>query len=125
MTSDKDIDSAFSSISDVHGGKLHCLLHSVAFATTQSIKSPLLECSRDDFRIAHDASTYSLIALARGATPLMTRSDGTYSNSGSPSIVTLSYLGAQRVVPQYGIMGAAKASLEAVARQLAVEMVRF
>ena len=55
----------------------------------------------------------------------MTRSDGTYSNSGSPSIVTLSYLGAQRVVPQYGIMGAAKASLEAVARQLAVEMVRF
>lgn len=100
------------------------------------MKAPLLDCSRDDFRVAHDVSAYSLVALARGAAPLMARAShggcaddggegtGGGGDGGGGSIVALSYLGAQRVVPQYGVMGAAKASLEAVARHLAVELVR-
>jgi enoyl-[acyl-carrier protein] reductase I len=98
------------------------------------MQSPFLETTREDFRVAHDISAYSLIAISRAAKPLLMK--GTASSSQTPSsggsayprtpssgsIISLSYLGSQRVVPQYKVMGAAKASLEAVSRALAVDL---
>jgi enoyl-[acyl-carrier-protein] reductase (NADH) len=133
VTSDAQLDAAFAGIADVHGGRVHCLLHSVAYASAAAMKAPLLECSRADFTQAHDISAYSLVALARRAAPLMSPPTAAGSSAGGDaddrvvtsdaSLLTLSYLGSQRVVPQYRVMGAAKASLEATARQLAVELV--
>lgn len=112
---DTNIDNAFKEISEKNGGKLDCLAHSIAFATQSAMKNPFLQCSRDDFRIAHEISAYSLIALTRGAHPLM-------KTAGGGSVMALSYIGAQRVVPAYKVMGAAKASLESTARYLAAEL---
>lgn len=115
VSNDDDIRNGVQQVAGHFNGRLHCLLHSIAFATQHAMKSPFLETTRDDFRIAHDVSAYSLIALAREANPLLSAAEGA-------SITTLSYIGSQRVVPNYKIMSAAKASLEACTRLLAVEM---
>jgi enoyl-[acyl-carrier protein] reductase I len=94
-------------------GKLHILVHSVAFAPTEELKGDFINTSREGFRIAHDVSVYSLIALARAAAPLMT--DG-------GSIVTMSYYGAEKVVPHYNVMAVAKAALECTVRYLASDL---
>ena len=94
-------------------GKLHLLLHSVAFAPKDALEGEFVNTSREAFRIAHDISAYSLVALARGAAPLMT--DG-------GSIVAMTYYGAEKVVPHYNVMGVAKASLEASTRYLAYDL---
>jgi enoyl-[acyl-carrier protein] reductase I len=94
-------------------GRLDFLVHSVAFAPREDLTGPFLHTSRKGFATALDVSVYSLIALARAAVPLMT-------NGGA--ILTLTYLGSERVVPHYNVMGVAKAALEATVRYLAYEL---
>jgi enoyl-[acyl-carrier protein] reductase I len=107
---DADIDNVFEQLKNAYG-KLDILVHSIGFAP--NIKNDVLHTAREDFRVAHDVSAYSLIALARAAEPLMT--DG-------GSILTLTYYGATKVFPNYNIMGVAKAALEATVRYLASDL---
>jgi enoyl-[acyl-carrier protein] reductase I len=94
-------------------GRIDALVHSIAFANREDISRPFVETSRAGFALAHDVSAYSLIALARAIAPLMT--------SGG-SITTLTYLGSNRVIPNYNVMGVAKAALEAAVRYLASDL---
>src|SRR5262245_5454141 len=94
-------------------GKLHLLLHSVAFAPREALEAEFVRTSREAFRLAHDVSAYSVVALTRGAAPLMTEGG---------SIVAMTYYGAEKVVPRYNVMGVAKASLEASTRYLAYDL---
>ena len=112
VTSDADIAGVFKSVGEKFE-KLHLLLHSVAFAPREALEGDFLNTSREAFRIAHDVSAYSLVALARGAAPLMT--DG-------GSIVAMTYYGAEKVMPHYNVMGVAKASLEASTRYVAYDL---
>lgn len=112
VTKDEDIAQVFKTVGEKFG-KLDLLLHSVAFAPKDSLEGQFVNTSREAFRISHDISAYSLIALARGAAPLMT--DG-------GSIVAMSYYGAEKVVPHYNVMGVAKAALEASTRYLAYDL---
>ena len=112
VTQDDQIASVFKEVGQKFG-KLNLLLHSVAFAPREALEGDFLETSREAFRVAHDVSAYSLVALARGAAPLMT--DG-------GSIVAMSYYGAEKVMPHYNVMGVAKASLEASTRYLAYDL---
>jgi len=112
VTKDEQIAAVFAEVSQKFG-RLDLLLHSVAFAPKDALEGEFVNTSREAFRIAHDVSAYSLVALARGAAPLMT-------NGGS--IVAMTYYGAQKVVPHYNVMGVAKASLEASTRYLAYDL---
>jgi enoyl-[acyl-carrier protein] reductase I len=112
VTKDEDIATVFQTVGE-RFGKLDLLLHSVAFAPKDALEGQFVNTSREAFRISHDISAYSLIALARGAAPLMT--DG-------GSIVAMSYYGAEKVVPHYNVMGVAKAALEASTRYLAYDL---
>jgi len=112
VTKDDDIANVFKAVGEKFG-KLNLLLHSVAFAPKEALEGQFVNTSREAYRIAHDISAYSLVALARGAAPLMT--DG-------GSIVAMSYYGAEKVVPHYNVMGVAKASLEASTRYLAYDL---
>ncbi|MGH9478642.1 MAG: enoyl-ACP reductase FabI [Terriglobales bacterium] len=94
-------------------GSLHGVVHSLAFAQKEDLDRPFAQTSRAGFQQALEVSAYSLVSVARSAAPLM---------AGGGSIVTLSYLGAQRVVPNYNVMGVAKAGLEACVRYLASEL---
>ena len=107
---DADIDAVFEQLKSAYG-KLDILVHSIGFAP--NIKNDVLHTAREDFRIAHDVSAYSLIALARAAEPLM---------SEGGSILTLTYYGSTKVFPNYNIMGVAKAALEATVRYLASDL---
>ena len=107
---DNQIDAVFAKIAESFG-TIHTLVHAIGFAP--NIKNPVLQTAREDFRVAHDISVYSLIALSRAAVPLMTEGG---------SILTLTYYGSDKVIPGYNIMGAAKASLEATVRYLAGEL---
>src|ERR1043165_9192342 len=89
VTEDEEIDRVFTEIGATFG-RLHLLLHSVAFAPKEALEREFLQTKREAFRVAHDVSAYSLVALARGAAPLMT--DG-------GSIVAMTYYGAKKVVP--------------------------
>src|SRR5438477_3327562 len=91
------------------------MVHGAAFAPQAELSNPFVETSREGFRIALDVSTYSLIGLARGAVPLMER-------RGGGSILTLTYLGSERVFTNYNVMGVAKAALEASVRYLAADL---
>jgi len=112
VTRDDDIANVFKTVGEKFG-KLDLLLHSVAFAPKEALEGQFVNTTRDAFKISHDISAYSLIALARGAAPLMT--DG-------GSIVAMSYYGAEKVVPHYNVMGVAKAALEASTRYLAYDL---
>src|SRR5438128_2279455 len=112
VTKDEDIASVFSEIGQKFG-RLDLLLHSVAFAPKEALEGDFIGTSREAFRIAHDVSAYSLVALARGAAPLMT-------NGGC--IIAMTYYGSEKVVPHYNVMGVAKAALEASARYLAYDL---
>jgi enoyl-[acyl-carrier protein] reductase I len=114
VTSDGDIDAVFSKLEQEFGG-LDFLVHGAAFARKEELSAPFANTSREGFRLAMDISAYSLIALARGATPLMEK-------RGGGSIVTLTYLGSERVFPNYNVMGVAKAALEANVRYLAADL---
>jgi enoyl-[acyl-carrier protein] reductase I len=109
---DAEIDSLFATLKDTYS-TLHILVHAVAFAPADAIKNDFLFTTRDDFRIAHDVSVYSLIAVSRAAVPLMTEGG---------SILTLTYYGSTKVFPNYNVMGVAKAALEATVRYLAASL---
>src|SRR2546423_14133078 len=111
-TRDDEVASVFKTIGEKFG-KLNLLLHSVAFAPKDALEGQFLNTSREAFRVAHDVSAYSLVALARAAAPLMTEGG---------SIVAMTYYGAEKVVPHYNVMGVAKASLEASTRYLAYDL---
>ena len=110
--SDEQIDSFFEQVAS-HTDTLDLMLHSVAYAPKEALEGGFLATSREAFRTSHDISAYSLVALAQRAVPLM---------SGGGSIIAMSYYGAAKVVPNYNVMGVAKASLEASARYLAADL---
>ena len=112
LASDGEIAKLFEDLKTGYG-TIDGIVHSVAFAPPDAMKGEFLNTSREAFRIAHDVSVYSLIAVARAAAPLMTEGGG---------IVTLSYYGAEKVVPGYNVMGVAKAALEATVRYLAGDL---
>lgn len=112
VSNDAEIDQVFAQLKERYG-KLHVLVHSIAFAPADDLKNDFLQTTRDGFRIAHDISVYSLIALSRAAAPLMTEGG---------SIITLTYFGAEKVVTHYKVMGVAKAALEATVRYLAADL---
>jgi len=109
VSSDEQIDALFAQLKQKYG-KLDIVVHAVAFAPAADLRGEFLNTSRDGFRTALDISVYSLIAVTRGAAPLMT--DG-------GSIMTMSYYAAEKVVPNYNVMAVAKAGLEATTRYLA------
>jgi enoyl-[acyl-carrier protein] reductase I len=114
VSSDADIEAVFAKVGQEFGG-LDFLVHGAAFALREDLSAPFTQTSRDGFRIALDISAYSLIALARRAAPLM-------EARGGGSILTLTYLGSERVFPNYNVMGVAKAALEASVRYLAADL---
>src|SRR5437763_11696802 len=109
---DEQIAKLFEELKSRYG-VLHGLVHSVAFAPAEELKGDFFNTTREGFRIAHDTSVYSLIAVARAAAPMMSAGGG---------IVTLTYYGAEKVVPKYNVMGVAKAALEATVRYLANDL---
>jgi enoyl-[acyl-carrier protein] reductase I len=112
VTQDDQIAKLFEDLKEKYG-VLHGLVHSIGFAPESDLKGEFVNTTREGFRVAQDISVYSLIAVARGALPLMT--------SGG-SIVTLTYYGAEKVVPRYNVMGVSKAALEATVRYLANDL---
>ena len=112
VTRDEEIVRALAAVREKFG-KLHLLLHSVAFAPREALEGTFLNTTREAFRVAHDVSAYSLIALAREAAPLMAEGG---------SILSMTYYGSQKVVPHYNVMGVAKAALEAGTRYLAYDL---
>jgi enoyl-[acyl-carrier protein] reductase I len=112
VTRDEEIAAVFKTVSEKFG-KLHLLLHSVAFAPKEALEGEFVNTTREAFRVAHDVSAYSLVALARAAAPLMTEGG---------SVISMSYYGAEKVMPHYNVMGVAKASLEASTRYLAYDL---
>ncbi len=112
VTKDDEIDALFGGVK-AEFGRLDILVHCVAFAKKEDLDAPFLDTSRDGFHTALDISAYSLAALARRAAPLM---------DGGGSIVALTYLGSERVIPGYNVMGVAKAALESSLRYLAHDL---
>ena len=112
VTRDNEIEAAFAELKSRYG-KLHTLVHSVAFAPAEELKQDFLHTTREGFRIAHDISVYSLIALTREAAPLMTEGG---------SVMAMTYYGSEKVFPNYNVMGVAKAALEATVRYLAASL---
>jgi enoyl-[acyl-carrier protein] reductase I len=109
VSSDQEIESLFAALK-LKYGKLDILVHAVAFAPAAELRGDFLDTSREGFRMALDVSVYSLIAVSRGAAPLMTEGG---------SIITLSFYAAEKVVPNYNVMAVAKAGLESTVRYLA------
>ena len=112
VTNDDEMDAAAKTIQSQMGG-LDFLVHAVAFALREELDGEFVDTSREGFRIAHDISVFSLTALTKRAVPLM---------GEGGSIITLSFLGGERVVPNYNVMGVAKAALEMSVRYLAVDL---
>jgi len=114
LSDDAQVAGVFATLDESFGG-LDFVVHGAAFAPREALAEPFVQTSREAFRMALDVSTYSLVALARGAAPLMAR-------RGGGSILTLTYLGSERVFPNYNVMGVAKAALEATVRYLASDL---
>ena len=112
VSRDEDIARLFERLKSKHG-KVHAVVHSVAYAPAEELKGEFINTTREGFRIAHDVSVYSLIAVSRAAAPLM--EDG-------GSIITMTYYGAEKVVPKYNVMAVAKAALECTVRYLASDL---
>lgn len=114
VSRDEDIEALFADLGKQWDG-LDGIVHAIAFAPREALKGSFLEgMSREAFRIAHDVSSYSFAALAKAGQPMMA--------GRTAALVTLTYLGSQRAVPNYNVMGLAKASLEACVRYLAQDM---
>jgi len=112
VSSDAEISAFFEKVRS-ETNQLDLMLHSVAYAPKEALEGQFVNTTREAFRVAHDISAYSFVALAREAAPMM-------PNGGS--IVAMTYYGAQKVVPHYNVMGVAKASLEASTRYLAYDL---
>lgn len=113
VTKDEDIQGLADGLKAL-GRPIDVLVHSLAFANREDLSNPFIETSREGFLLAQNVSAYSLVAMTRAVAPLMPASGG--------SIMTLSYLGATRVMPHYNVMGTAKASLESSVRYLAADL---
>jgi enoyl-[acyl-carrier protein] reductase I len=113
VTQEDQVEAVFAKIKHEFG-QLDGLIHAIAFAKKEELEGSFLKTSREGWRIAMDVSAYSLVTLARSATPLMEGSNG--------SIITLSYIGGKRVIPNYNVMGVAKAALECTVKYLAAEL---
>ncbi len=111
---DDQIEAVFRQVEETFGG-LHTLVHSIGFAPQETFHNPFVETQREAFARTLDINAYSLVALARAAAPLMER-------SGGGSIITMTFLGGERVVPKYNLMGIAKAALEASVKYLAHDL---
>jgi enoyl-[acyl-carrier protein] reductase I len=112
VTSDEDIAKCFAEIKDA-AGTIHGVAHCIAFAKTEELKGDYMNTTREGFLLAHNISSYSLTAVAKEAKELMTEGG---------SIVTLTYLGGERAIQNYNVMGVAKASLDASVRYLAADL---
>jgi enoyl-[acyl-carrier protein] reductase I len=115
VRSDADLERVFAETADAFGGGLDLLVHSVAFAAAEDLEGRFVDTPRDRFWLAVDVSAYSLVGCARAAEPLM-------EARGGGSIVTMTYLGGERAVPHYNVMGVAKATLDASVRYLAWDL---
>jgi enoyl-[acyl-carrier protein] reductase I len=115
VRSDESLDALFQAVGERFDGKLDLLVHSVAFADTRDLEGRFTDTPRDRFWLAVDVSAYSLVACARAAEPLM-------EAAGGGSILTMTYLGGERAVPHYNVMGVAKATLDASLRYLAWDL---
>jgi enoyl-[acyl-carrier protein] reductase I len=115
VRSDDDVARVFSETADAFGGGLDLLVHSVAFAAAEDLEGRFTDTPRDRFWLALDVSAYSLVACARAAEPLM-------ESRGGGSILTMTYLGGERAVPHYNVMGVAKSALDASVRYLAWDL---
>jgi enoyl-[acyl-carrier protein] reductase I len=113
VTRDEEIEAVFSTIKQ-EWGSLDFLIHAIAFANKEDLSNPYVQTNRQGFHLAMDVSAYSLVALAQRAAPLMERRKA--------SIVTLTYMGSEKVIPNYNVMGVAKAALEASVRYLAHDL---
>jgi enoyl-[acyl-carrier protein] reductase I len=111
---DDQIDALFAELAS-RWGHLDVLVHGAAFARADELAGEFVATSREGFRLAMDVSAYSLVALVRGARPLMRQ-------AGGGAVICLTYLGSERVVPNYNVMGVAKAALEASVRYLAADL---
>src|SRR2546430_3611083 len=115
VRSDADVGRVFDEVGNAFDGGLDLLVHSVAFAAAEDLEGRFTDTPRDRFWLAVDVSAYSLVACARAAEPLMEK-------AGGGSIVTMTYLGGERAVPHYNVMGVAKATLDACVRYLAWDL---
>jgi enoyl-[acyl-carrier protein] reductase I len=115
VRSDEDVARVFSEVGEAFGGGLDLLVHSVAFAAAEDLEGRFTDTPRDRFWLALDVSAYSLVATARAAEPLM-------ESRGGGSIVTMTYLGGERAVPHYNVMGVAKAALDSSVKYLAWDL---
>jgi enoyl-[acyl-carrier protein] reductase I len=115
VRSDDDIARVFGEVSDAFGGELDLLVHSVAYAAAEDLEGRFTDTPRERFWMAVDISAYSLVACARAAEPLMEK-------TGGGSILTMTYLGGERAVPHYNVMGVAKATLDSCVKYLAWDL---
>ena len=115
VRSDEDIARVFDEVAGAFGGGLDILVHSVAFAAAEDLEGRFTDTPRDRFWLALDISAYSLVACARAAEPLM-------EARGGGSILTMTYLGGERAVPHYNVMGVAKSALDSSVRYLAWDL---
>jgi enoyl-[acyl-carrier protein] reductase I len=115
VRSDDDVARVFSEVGDAFGGELDILVHSVAFAAAEDLEGRFTDTPRERFWLAVDVSAYSLVACTRAAEPLMEK-------AGGGSVVTMTYLGGERVVPHDNVMGVAKATLDASVKYLAWDL---
>jgi enoyl-[acyl-carrier protein] reductase I len=115
VRSDEDVARVFSEVGEAFGSELDLLVHSVAYAAAEDLEGRFTDTPRDRFWMALDVSAYSLVSTARAAEPLM-------EAAGGGSILTMTYLGGERAVPHYNVMGVAKAALDASVRYLAWDL---
>jgi enoyl-[acyl-carrier protein] reductase I len=115
VRSDEDVARVFAEVGEAFGGGLDLLVHSVAYAAAEDLEGRFTDTPRDRFWMALDVSAYSLVASARAAEPLM-------ESRGGGSMLTMTYLGGERAVPHYNVMGVAKAALDASIRYLAWDL---
>jgi enoyl-[acyl-carrier protein] reductase I len=115
VRSDEDLERVFAEVGETFGGKLELLVHSVAYADARDLEGRFTDTPRDRFWLALDVSAYSLVACARLAEPLM-------EAAGGGAILTMTYLGGERAVPHYNVMGVAKSTLDSSVRYLAWDL---
>src|SRR5881397_1404458 len=115
VRSDEGLERVFAEVGEAFGGQLDLLVHSVAFADTRDLEGRFTDTPRDRFWLALDVSAYSLVACVRAAEPLMEK-------AGGGSVVTMTYLGGERAVPHYNVMGVAKATLDSCVKYLAWDL---
>ena len=115
VRSDEDLERVFGEVGEAFGGQLDLLIHSVAFAAAEDLEGRFTDTPRDRFWMALDVSAYSLVACAHLAEPLM-------EAAGGGAILTMTYLGGERAVPHYNVMGVAKAALDSSVKYLAWDL---